>query len=97
MAESASPTSASAEMIVHGYVQGVGYRYFTFRKAIELNLTGWVKNNPDGTVSIYAEGDKGLIDSFIDELKIGPRASSVTDIKISYGKYSGQFNGFNIR
>ncbi|ABB39240.1 acylphosphatase [Oleidesulfovibrio alaskensis G20] len=45
---------------VHGRVQGVGFRYWTKRKAAALGLRGWVKNAPDGTVMLEAAGEAGL-------------------------------------
>lgn len=60
-----------AHLIVSGRVQGVGFRFTTQQKAIENNLTGWVKNKSDGTVELEVEGDEDQINSFIDELKKG--------------------------
>lgn len=57
---------------VHGRVQGVGFRASAKQTALELNLTGWVKNKHDGTVEIEVEGDPVQIDAFIDSLEEGP-------------------------
>jgi len=89
-------SSVAAELVINGFVQGIGYRYFCYRKAVNLNLTGWVKNNPDGTVQTFVEGERGAIEAYIKELKIGPPASSVTDIKVKWYDYSGEYDKFNI-
>jgi len=88
-------SSVGAEIKVLGMVQGVGYRYFCFRQATELGLVGWVRNNPDGTVSAYVEGDRGAIEVFIKELRIGPRSASVTDISVHWREFTGEHKSFN--
>ena len=60
-------------MIVSGIVQGVGFRYFIYRKAVELGLRGYVKNLFDGNVEIVVEGEKDKIQILIEHAKIGPR------------------------
>ena len=65
---------------VHGLVQGVGFRWFTKRVADQMNLAGWARNEPGGTVTVEVEGDPGLVKAFIDELKTGNRYTRVTRI-----------------
>ena len=69
-----------ARMIVSGVVQGVGFRWFTQRAANQLNLAGWVHNEPNGSVSAEVEGDAGLVKDFIHELKAGNRYAHVNRI-----------------
>ena len=88
--------SVAAELHVRGVVQGVGFRYFCHRSAMNLNLTGWARNNPDGSVSVWVEGDRGAIEQFIDNLKVGPRSASVSDIKVDWKEFTGRYSGFNI-
>ena len=57
-----------AHILYSGTVQGVGFRYTTRGFAVELGLTGWVKNLPDGTVEIFAEGKKETIEEFLVKL-----------------------------
>jgi|UniRef100_A0A7C4YFQ5 acylphosphatase len=83
--------------IVKGYVQGVGYRFFTERKAKEYGITGWVKNLRDGNVQVVAEGERSIIEEFIKDLKVGPHSASVTDIEIKWEKYTGEFKDFEVR
>lgn len=65
---------------IHGVVQGVGFRWFTKRAADRLNLAGWVRNEPDGSVIAEVEGEAGLLESFIHELRTGNRYAHVTRI-----------------
>ena len=52
-------------MVFHGRVQGVGFRYTAKYLARSMNLTGWVKNLPDGTVEMEVQGEEPLIDQLI--------------------------------
>lgn len=51
----------SLSVIVHGLVQGVGFRFFVARHARALGLTGYVRNPPGGMVEVWAEGEKGKL------------------------------------
>ncbi len=62
---------------VEGYVQGVGFRYWTQREATALKLTGYVKNLHDGGVEVYAIGPDSKLDVFRDLLEQGPTGSRV--------------------
>ena len=66
---------------IHGKVQGVGYRFFATRVARRLGLKGSIENIRDGYVEAIVEGDKGVIDEWIEELKEGPRYAEVTSIE----------------
>ncbi|MBN1755596.1 acylphosphatase [bacterium] len=82
---------------ISGIVQMVGFRYFTRQKAISYGLTGYVRNNIDGSVEVEAEGEKGLIQDFIKELKVGPPAAHVTTLKVDWLEYRGDFRNFTIK
>ncbi len=86
-----------AEIIVQGLVQGIGYRYFTLRKAKEYALVGYVKNLPNGDVLCEVEGDKGLINDFIKELKIGPTFSRVTNVNVEVSNNLEGYTTFEVR
>ncbi|MBD7894978.1 acylphosphatase [Limosilactobacillus sp. Sa3CUN2] len=60
------------EIIAHGRVQEVGFRYGTMQIATQLNITGSVQNLPNGTVKIIAEGDQHNLDKFISLIQKGP-------------------------
>jgi acylphosphatase len=82
---------------VTGKVQGVGFRYFVQSTAQGMGLAGWVKNHSDGSVVGVAEGSQGLIISFLKELNIGNKWSSVDRVEKLPQSYSGDFKNFEIR
>ena len=63
--------------IVRGRVRGVGYRFFAERAARELDVRGWVRNLPDGTVETLAEGEDEAVARYFERLRQGPRGSRV--------------------
>lgn len=68
---------------VSGKVQGVGFRYYTKKKAQECNVNGFVQNKPDGSVYIEANGEKIDIDTFTDWCIRGPDWARVIESRIS--------------
>jgi acylphosphatase len=89
--------SVHALITVHGLVQGVGYRWFANRHAVELGLNGFVKNNYDGTVYLEVEGDRSLVEEFIGQLKVGPRSAHVNDLRVDWSEPKNMFLGFSIK
>ena len=85
-----------AHLILRGIVQGVGFRYFAMRWAQQLKLTGWVRNNWDGSVETEIEGNGSAVEEYIAQMKIGPRASHVTAIEVEYKPYTGKYTRFDI-
>ncbi|NTW64636.1 MAG: acylphosphatase, partial [Chlorobiaceae bacterium] len=55
----------NVRLIVSGYVQSVGYRMFIHTAAVELGLSGWVRNLMDGSVEIEVQGSPGMIDELV--------------------------------
>jgi acylphosphatase len=86
-----------AEIVIEGLVQGVGFRYFVSRHAEQLQLSGEVKNQPDGSVSILVEGSRSSVEALIAEVKVGPRSAQVRDLQIKWDKPRHEFAGFRIR
>ena len=82
---------------VYGRVQGVGFRYFTLSIANELGLFGWVRNMPDGSVQLVAEGPKEQLNKFVSRLRIGPHSGHVDDFRHSWQAYRAEFDRFEIR
>ena len=72
----------SKRIVVHGRVQGVGFRYFVRNLGMRLGLTGNVSNLPDSTVEIIVEGSPGLIAEFIREVQKGPSLARVERLEI---------------
>jgi len=85
-----------ARIIVHGVVQGVGYRYNTRVTASQLELTGYVKNLPDGTVEIVAEGASQQLHQLLEWAKQGPPAAQVKQVDVTYDRANGEFASFSI-
>jgi acylphosphatase len=67
--------------VVQGRVQGVGFRWFVREAAIRLDLAGWVRNDPNGSVVVEAEGSTESIDAFRRELERGPRGALVESLQ----------------
>jgi len=86
-----------ANFIVGGHVQGVGFRFFVYRRAIELNLNGYAKNLYNGNVEVVAEGDEFELDELHKHLKTGPSRSYVDYIHAEYFDYTGKYKGFEIK
>ena len=72
-------------IIAHGRVQGVFYRDSTMRKARELGLAGTVRNLPDGTVQIVAQGPVAVLEDLVRWAREGPPAAVVSDLHVDYG------------
>lgn len=86
----------SAEILVTGKVQGVWFRDFVRKAANNLELCGWVKNNPDGSVITALEGEENIIIRFVDNIKNGSQLSKVEDVKINWLPYENKFHSFKI-
>jgi len=84
------------ELLISGMVQGVGFRYYTYQKAQQLRLTGWVRNLPDGRVQVMAEGERGVLEELISELKAGPGFAVVHDIEINWSESTGRYSSFEV-
>ncbi|AWR86515.1 acylphosphatase [Meiothermus taiwanensis] len=82
-------------VLVSGRVQGVGYRYFTRKKALELGLSGYAENLSDGRVEVVAEGEKTDLELLIHHLRQGPRGALVEQIDVQWSKAAG-LQGFQI-
>ena len=74
----------TAEILVSGYVQAVGFRFYTKRYADHLGITGFVQNLPDGNVKVVASGTEEDLASFIEGLREGPRAAVVKSVRVTW-------------
>jgi len=83
-------------VVVDGFVQGVGFRYFVLRLAHNLGVNGWVRNRYDGAVEIEAEGQKPALEAFVVEVRIGPRAAHITAVDVVWLPYEGKYKGFDV-
>ena len=83
--------------VVHGLVQGVGFRYYVLARARLLGLGGHVRNQPDGSVEIVAEGERGSLEHFLEAVERGPIGATVTYVDREWLPYRGQFYRFEVR
>jgi acylphosphatase len=82
-------------LLITGRVQGVGFRFYTQRKARELGLTGWVRNCRDGSVEAVIQGDPGAVETMIAWARRGPRSAVVSDVRVTDA--SGDYTAFETR
>ncbi len=85
------------ECIISGKVQGIGYRYFVYRKARRLGLVGTVENLPDGTVRVIAQGDESELKAYIEYLKRGTIFSRVDAVDEKWSSTEPTFADFQIK
>ena len=85
------------EANVRGRVQGVSFRYYTQLEAQRLGLTGWVRNELDGSVKVVAEGSKEDLDRLLDYLEHGPRMAVVRQVESTWFPATMDFKDFEIR
>jgi len=83
--------------VVVGHVQGVGFRNFVQNTAIELNLTGWVRNRWNGDVEVQAEGERQALAKLSTVLHRGPRSALVIDVREEFETASGEYSRFSVR
>jgi len=81
---------------IYGRVQGVGFRFYTHKKANELNILGFVKNQTDGSVYVEAEGDEDHLEQFIYWCEAGPSWARVTKVDRQNIPVTG-YDGFTAR
>ena len=86
----------SVYIIIKGKVQGVSFRYFTLKQAQELNIVGWVRNIPNGTVEAVAQGNKINLELFINKLKQGSSLSRVDDVILNWEHQEKDYENFAI-
>ena len=82
---------------IFGQVQGVFYRGSSCKKAVTLSLTGFVRNCPDGSVELWAEGDDTRLQELIQWCRQGPPGAQVSDIKIEWAESTGRYPNFSVK
>jgi len=75
--KAAGREGARVRAVVHGDVQGVGFRYFVQRLAWQERLAGWVRNRPDGAVECVAQGPRDAVERLLGALRQGPAMARV--------------------
>ena len=87
----------SAQVVVHGWVQGVYFRAYTRDQAGMLGLAGWVMNRRDGTVEAFFEGEKTMVEQMVAWCRQGPPSAQVDRVEVRYGDFRGEGEGFEVR
>jgi acylphosphatase len=95
MEKSAQPARVHVRII--GRVQGVYFRAAALQEAQNLGLSGWVRNCPDGSVELVAEGIKEKIEQLLDWCHRGPSGARVTQVEIGWETPESTMRGFVIR
>jgi acylphosphatase len=83
--------------IVHGRVQGVNFRYYTRQQARQLGVSGYVRNQWDGTVQVVAEGTRQALTRLLNWLHKGPSMATVTEVETQWLPHTGEFQHFEVR
>jgi acylphosphatase len=74
---------------VSGRVQGVSFRWYAQEQARALGVRGWVRNEPDGSVLLHAEGDGAAVDALVEWCRRGPSSARVSDVAVRDDASSG--------
>jgi acylphosphatase len=82
---------------VNGRVQGVGFRAYVQQNAVQIGVTGWVRNVGYDEVEAVAEGSKEQAEDFLRVMKRGPMSSRVEDWREEWEKATGEFNSFRVK
>ena len=85
------------EAVVHGRVQGVGFRIFVARTARRLGLVGWVANEASERVHTVAEGSRAALEGLVAALQTGPPGAWVERVDASWSPATGTFSDFDVR
>jgi acylphosphatase len=81
---------------VHGFVQGVGFRFSVERAALSRGVAGWIRNNADGTVEAVFEGLPEDVEALIDFCRRGPRGAEVERVDVA-AESPEIVSGFRVR
>jgi acylphosphatase len=82
---------------IHGFVQGVSFRYYTLREAASLGVVGWVRNRYDGSVEVVAEGERAVVNKLLSWLHRGPPSAHVEKVEAEWEPPTGEFQRFEVR
>jgi acylphosphatase len=82
---------------VSGDVQGVSYRYFAKKEAQGLGLIGWAKNEHDGSVTIFIQGDPGKSQQFVDWAKEGSPMATVERVDVEAAEIDESLREFRVK
>jgi acylphosphatase len=95
--EKSATATQARRFLVRGRVQGVGFRWFVEREAYILQIAGWVRNNPDGTVEVLAQGTREQLAGLHSRLREGPRTARVEGVEVSEAQPVAGLSSFQIQ
>jgi acylphosphatase len=84
----------TVKLIITGRVQGVGFRDWVERQALQAGLAGYVRNRREGTVELVISGSEAQVDAMLAQCRKGPRLAIVDSIEVVADQWSG--HGFSI-
>ncbi len=87
---------ATAQILVLGRVQGVGFRYSLKRTADSFQICGWCRNTPDGRVEALLCGEKSAVDAVIEWCRQGPAMAAVSHVEVDWKNAQQWPSGFTI-
>jgi acylphosphatase len=88
--------STAVTVKVTGRVQGVAFRWYAVQEAERLGVTGWVRNEPDGSVAAHLEGEESAVDAMVAWCRRGPSYASVRQVAVTAAQPTGT-RAFDIR
>ena len=88
---------AKLRATVRGRVQGVFFRSFVAREATKLLMTGYVQNQRDGSVEVYAEGERQKLKELLKALQVGPPEAMVEKVETEWAEFDGMYSKFTLR
>lgn len=85
-----------AEIYIYGLVQGVFFRQAAKERADALGVFGWVRNEPNDSVKITAEGKENALKALIEWAHVGPKLAKVEKVEVEWRKATREFKSFEI-
>ncbi len=89
-------TEVRLDVTIRGRVQGVGFRYYVLRRAVDLGLVGWVMNT-DRSVRCVVEGPRAPVEQLLEMVMVGPAGALVEEVRPTWSAPTGDFSAFEIR
>ncbi|MGH7832425.1 MAG: acylphosphatase [Candidatus Binatia bacterium] len=89
--------NARVHLRIHGRVQGVAFRAYAIDEAVRLRVKGWVRNCPDGSVELIAEGNRKDVDELVSWCRHGAPSARVDHIDVESEDFKAEFRDFRVR
>ncbi len=83
-------------LVIEGRVQGVFFRDSARKQAMRADVNGWVRNRPEGTVEVVAEGQEEQVRKLVEWCRHGPPSARVTRVRETQEHFSGEFSDFQV-